>query len=316
LGFEIPNKYVAIFCAGNGLFHIGRKNTCGYNFIVAFKEHKYVEGVNMTACAYDWRQLPTEEWAEKCRGYIEKMVKTSGKKAIFIGHSMGGPYSYYVLRTAPSGWVEKYIHRYITPSPAWLGAPAGFVSVFNGLSNEFPPALGDYFAPMARNIPALWFLFPWSDAYKDIPAVKTPKNTYYWNEIVKILTMLGIEQADLKLKSVLDVFSRLNSYEEMPNVPMITTFATDLKTAYTYVFKEELTKQDPMGKWMQPKEELYGAGDATVPDFSLKYATDKWMKKYPHRNITYVDASGIDHSNIVLTDKFFNMILDEAFHDY
>jgi len=286
-----------------------------HKFIVAFKDHGYVDGVNMTACGYDWRQLPSEEWAKKCRGYIEKMVESTGKKAIFIGHSLGGPYSYYVLRTAPAGWAEKYIHKYITPSPAWVGSPTAFVSLFNGLGSMLPSIISEQFAPLARNIPAIWFLFPWSEAYKGTPAVITPHNTYSWDQVAEVLTILGLENTDLKLKSARDVLSQFNNYEEMPNVPMITTFSTDIDTTYTLVFEEDLKKQDPVGDWKHPTK-VHGAGDDTVPEFSLKYVTDKWMNKYPDRNITYVRLSEIGHTNIVQKDVFINLVLHEAFNDF
>ena len=44
--------------------------------------------------------------------------------------------------------------------------------------------------------------------------------------------------------------------------------------------------------------------------------TDKWMKKYPDRNITYVRLSEVDHTTIVSSDVFINLVLDEAFNDY
>jgi len=286
-----------------------------HKFIVALEDHGYMDGVNMTACGYDWRKLPDQEWANKCRGYIEKMVQSTGKKAIFIGHSMGGPYSYYVLRTAPAGWVEKYIYKYITPSPAWMGAPRALDAMFSGLGHLLPSVLSDLFAPLARSIPAIWFLLPWSEAFDGIAAVKTPANTYSWREVTKILSLEGLDQADAKMKYVRDVFDSFNNYEEMPNVPMITTFATDMDTLYTLVFKEELSKQDPEGDWKHP-DQLHGAGDDTVPESSLKYVTDKWMKKYPDRNITFVRLSEVDHTTIVTSDEFIKLTLDEAFNDY
>jgi len=286
-----------------------------HQFIKTFEGLGYKDGINITGCGYDWRHLPTQEWAKKCRGYIEKMVESSGKKAIFIGHSMGGPYSYYVLQTAPKGWCEKYIHKYITPSPAWMGAPRALDAMFTGLGNMIPEVLSNLFAPLSRSIGAVWFLLPWSDAFKGIVGVKTPQNSYSYDEVVKVLTIMGINDADVKYKSSRAAFAPFNDYEEMPNVDVITTFGTDLETMHTLVFKEELSKHDPEGDWKHP-DHLNGPGDGTVPQVSLEYATNKWMKKYPDRNITYVKVTNTDHHQIVMDAPFSELVLNEAFNDY
>jgi len=287
-----------------------------HNFINTFEDHGYKDGVNMTACGYDWRHAPSEEWAKKCRGYIENMVNSCGKKAILIGHSMGGPYSYYLLQTAPAGWVEKYIHKYITASPAWMGAPRALDAMFTGLGSYVPSVIANIFATVARTISGLWILLPWSDAFGNTPIVMTPQNTYTCDDVVKVLTTVGLSDVDLKYKSARAVFTSFNNYEEMPDVPMITTFSTDLDTELTLVFGEELSKHDPNEDWKHPKSYLHGAGDGTVPELSLSYATNKWMKKYPDRNITYYKVSQINHQQIARGPEFIQLVLDEAFNDY
>jgi len=287
-----------------------------HNFINTFKEHGYQDGVNMTACGYDWRHVPSAEWASRCRGYIEKMVESSGKKAILIGHSMGGPFSYYLLRTAPSGWVEKYIYKYITASPAWMGAPRALDAMFTGIGNYVPSVIGNIFASVARTISGVWILLPWKDAFKDEPIAMTPENSYTCDDIVKILTLMGLPDVDPKYKSARATFSSFNNYDEMPNVPMITSFSTDIDTYHTLVFAEEFSQSDPEGDWKHPKSYLGGSGDGTVPELSLAYATNKWMMKYPDRNITYHKLSGLNHQRIVMEPEFINMVLNEAFNDY
>jgi len=285
------------------------------NFKEAFENLGYQDGVNMTACGYDWRHTPSEEWAAKCRGYIEKMVESSGKKAILIGHSMGGPYSYYLLRSAPSGWVEKYIHKYITASPAWMGATRALDAMFTGVGHMLPAVLSDLFAPLARTIAGLWFLLPWKDAYQDIPIVKTPNNSYTSDDMVKVLTLQGLADVDLKYKSARSIFTKFNNFDMLPNIPVITSYGTDLDTMHTLVFDEELTPHDPDADWKHP-DHLYGSGDGTVPEISLSYATNKWKKLYPDRNITYFKVVNTSHIDIVTHEPFINMVINEAFNDY
>jgi len=287
-----------------------------HNFITAFEEHGYQDGINMTGCGYDWRHLPTPEWANKCRGFIEKMVQSSGKKAILIGHSMGGPYSYYLLRTAPDGWVEKYIFKYVTASPAWMGAPRALDAMFSGLGPFVPSVIGNLFAPLSRSIAGVWFLLPWTDAFKGVPAVNTPKNSYSYDEMPKILDLLGLPDPYLKYDSTRAVFNPFNNYDFMPNIPMITVYATDLDTIHTLVFNEELSKHDPEADWEHPDGYIHGPGDGTVPEVSMNYVRDKWMKMYPDRNITYVRLHGADHHHVILDPPFTNLLLDEAFNDY
>ena len=285
------------------------------SFINAFEERGYQDGVNMTACGYDWRHVPGEEWAKKCRGYIEKMVESSGKKAILVATSMGALNSYFLLRSAPEGWVEKYIFKYITPSPAWMGAPRAVDAMFTGVGDYVPSIIGNIFASLARTIPGVWFLLPWCDAFTDVPIAKTPEKTYFCDDVPNILAAQGIVDANLKYKYTRAAFSAYNNFDWMPNVPMITMYSTDLDTINTLVFNQELSHHDPDGDWQHP-DYVRGPGDGTVPEVSLSYATNKWRKMYPERNITYVKLSKINHQEIVTKPEFINLMLDEAFHNY
>jgi len=287
-----------------------------HDTLVTLKNLGYQDGVNLTACGYDWRLKPTEEWAVKCRGFIEKMVESSGKKAILLSHSMGGPYSYYVLRTAPSGWAEKYIHKYITACPPWMGATAALDATFTGIGHDVPEIINYLFAPLTRFFAGLWYLFPWKEAYKDTPVVKTPSKTYYSDDVPEFLAEKGLSDTELKFKSSRSVFTAFNGYDMMPNVDVITTFPRTRKTRTTLVFNEEPKKQGPEDSWKHPDDYLYGVGDGTVPDFSLTYATDKWMQMYPDRNITYFEVWNTTHSDIITHEPFVKMLIDEAFNDY
>lgn len=284
--------------------------------IKALEARGFQDGVNMSACGYDWRHLPTPEWANKCRGYIERMVKSSGKKAILIGHSMGGPFSYYVLKTAPEGWVSKYIHKYVTAAPAWMGAPRALDALFTGLGDRLPSVLGDLFAPLSRSIPGVWFLFPWDAAFNGIPAVKTPGNTYSYKDVPKILNISGLQDTQRKYDSAREIFAKFNNYEWMPEVPVISVYGVGRATMMTLIFKDELKQHAPEEDWKHPSDYNKAAGDGTVPDISAGFVTNNWMKKYPDRNITIVKTDDTTHQKIVMEEPFIGIIVNEVFHDY
>jgi len=91
-----------------------------------FVKQGYTRGKDVFASAYDWTELPSDEWINKTKRLIEDAFNNNAeRKVVIIAHSMGGPFSYYFLRRvheSDGDWVKKYIHMYVPIAPAWGGA--------------------------------------------------------------------------------------------------------------------------------------------------------------------------------------------------
>jgi len=91
-----------------------------------FVKEGYIRGKDVFASAYDWTELPSDEWINDTKRLIEDAYYNNAEsKVVIIAHSMGGPFSYYFLRKVHESdgeWIKKFIHMYIPIAPAWGGA--------------------------------------------------------------------------------------------------------------------------------------------------------------------------------------------------
>lgn len=86
---------------------------------------------NMHMACYDWRLSyraleRRDRYFTRLRASIETLVKTSGQKAVIVGHSMGANVVYYFLqwvtRMAGPAWVASHVHAFVPLGGAMLGA--------------------------------------------------------------------------------------------------------------------------------------------------------------------------------------------------
>ncbi len=54
---------------------------------------------------------------------VEDTYELNGQtKVVMIGHSMGNPYTLYMLNHQPQAWKDKYVHTFISLAAPWGGA--------------------------------------------------------------------------------------------------------------------------------------------------------------------------------------------------
>ncbi|KAI3646840.1 hypothetical protein MP228_009768 [Amoeboaphelidium protococcarum] len=99
---------------------------------------------NLHVAAYDWRlSFPNLEkrdaYFSKMKLNIELSLKTTGRKAVLISHSMGGLVAHYFLKWVESRhggkgklWVDKHIHAHVSIATPYLGVPKSVSTVLSG----------------------------------------------------------------------------------------------------------------------------------------------------------------------------------------
>lgn len=110
------------------------------------------DGSNMDMVSYDWRlSYPALEERDghfsKFKSKIESFVRHSGEKAVLVGHSMGGPKTFFFLvwvgRPKEEGgggggpdWVDKHIHAFVNLAGPMLGLPKAASALLSGDMKE------------------------------------------------------------------------------------------------------------------------------------------------------------------------------------
>jgi len=287
------------------------KNVIPYyhDMIQALENVGYIDGVNMAGGGYQWYDVPTEEWAHKIMDLIEDMYsKNNNNPVVVVSHSMGAPFSYFMLQTAGDAWVKQHIHKLIYVAPAWMGSPKALNFMFDGIDYKIPIA-GKALAPLSRHVPTVWMLLPWADAYKGKIMATSPSKNYTYDMIEDLLNDIGAQDVEAKLKTTMGVFNKYNNYENPPPVPVITYMGRNVDTLSTLVFKKDIVKSDPEGTWTDDSV-LYGDGDGTVPAESLRYPTDKWASKGADVETHYIDKA--EHVKILYNQDLINAVIAEA----
>jgi len=319
-------------------------------------KYGYEDGENLISAGYNWMALPSDEWIENTRIRIETMVnKTDGKeKAVIIGHSMGCPFSYYFLMKMGDDWIKKYIHMYIPTAPAWMGAlpPLSilFLSYYSRadfkrmdsvledfLSYFFDPNIYDILTnPLVfpviktalitamaslgsklRNIPTLWLLLPWKDAFpSDMILAYTPSKNYTFSELETLLRDKGFENYMQKLKSTQGLFSQWNNYDKVPPVPVKVFYGKNQPTIIGLNFSQDFktfSTREPFESSDVTMSSTKSYGDGTVPLESLRYVSDKWKKK--GADVEVFEDDEATHLGILQIDDIVQEIISQFCDD-
>jgi len=280
-----------------------------HDMIEALKKVGYIDGVNMVGGGYLWHEVPTDEWAHRLMSLVEDMYSKNGNTpVIMVCHSMGAPFSYFMLQTAGDEWIKKYIHKLIYVAPAWMGSLNALNFMFDGFDHAIPIA-GKVLAPLSRHIPTVWMLLPWADAFKGDTMATSPSKNYTFDMLAELLKDIGADYVDEKLESTMGIYSKYNNYAKPPPVPVITHLGTGLKTVESIYFKKDLKPCDPDGTWTEDGRN-YGDGDGTVPIKSLKYPTEKWAAMGVDVKTYYHD--GGEHVKMLYDPDIIQSVVDEA----
>jgi len=223
---------------------------------------------------------------------------------------MGGPFTYYLLKTLGDEWTRTFVKKVIFVAPAFMGSPKAIDAMFNGVECTLPINT-DFLGPLARHLPTAWMLFPWATAFGDGNDIfaTTPHKVYTFKQINELLKDVGMTDADLMLNETRKMIDKWNEYSEPLPVPVITHLGTGMQTTKSLSFNQDLFHQDPDGKWPHSGHG-YCDGDGTVPLVSSSYPTIKWKRM--GRDVQTFFHPGAEHLAILKTNEVINNVINEA----
>jgi len=241
-------------------------------------EMGYEDNKTFFVAGYDWSLPPTQKWIKDTKELIEKAVSLTGKKAILMSHSMGGPFTYIFLMSQTLEWRNHYIYRYIPVSPVFSGAEilpfAMITNNFLSISVIFK-SLGSVF----RHLPAAYFISPNVKYAKDKIIAYVGSTPYTSSNISIILEKVGVKDAQKKLEALQKPLNDLN-YEH-PGIPVTVAYSTGKSRSIDYFV---WNKEEDVGV-LEPFPHTT-EGDVLVSYESLTYALRLWQKDPKYGDIT------------------------------
>ena len=280
-----------------------------------FKKHMqalgYTDGVDLVSAGYDWRLPPDAAWMAATRALVERVVATTGRKAVLVAHSMGCPYTYAFLMSQPREWVAGHIDSFVAAAGPWAGTAKAVNSFFVGFA-DYVPIAGYPYAPLARNLVSTWLLLPRTNAFGAYTLLATtPSRNYTYADVARLLDDSGMDHTAAKLAVGWDIFTRWSPNYTIPlGVPTVCLAGSDLATPGTIVFTKDIVRGTPNGKWTHSKTSVPIDGDGTVPLVSAEYACRQWASV--GGNTTSLTLSGAGHLGMVKDTRFFRVVTDLA----
>ena len=92
-------------------------------------------------------------------------------------------------------------------------------------------------------------------------------------------------------------------------MPVVTFVGTGHSTTLRLTFKKPVEPCDPDGTWTSGSR-VNGNGDGTVPEASLRHATDRWAAQGADVRTVVVNKGG--HLEMLRTPSIVNEIVAEA----
>ena len=279
--------------------------------LLKFKKHMqslgYVDGVDLLSAGYDWRQVPSAEWMDETASLIERAVKTTGRKVVLVGHSMGCPFTYAFLKSLKREWAERNIDSFVAVAGPWAGAYKAANAFFVGFA-DYVPIAGYAYASLVRHMASVWLLLPRAQGLGANELLATTPSRNYTNaELEKLLSDAGMDHTAEKLAASSAIFTKWSSdYSEPLNVPVVCLAGTGKSTPGTLVFDKDIERGTPDGGWTHSKTTLTIDGDGTVPLAPTRYACDQWAKH--GGNATTVLLDGAEHLSVLKDARFFDEV--------
>lgn len=235
---------------------------------------------------YDWRLAGDAHTKEKngVGGYyaqlqttIEESVKSTGKKAVVLSHSLGCPTMLYFFHHYVSEeWRAANIKGWVAVSGPWLGSTMQANAYLGGYTMGMPSWLlpHDYVKKVQVNATSGVWLSPHSLAFGDAPIVTTPTHNYTAADIPKLISMVGEEAGGAQTIALHKKFANdLTTIQRPPvNVPVLNWYSTGVKTSERYEYDREITE----GFNRAPKKIHYGDGDGIVNHISALVVEHRW----------------------------------------
>ena len=268
-----------------------------------FLQLGYTKQKDLFGLPYDWRygllQKPAI-WQEIIE-MVERAVEANGKKAIFVGHSMGCFMIHQLLTNKTTAeWRKKYVESVLLVAPSFTGAGLAAFSLYTKLLpkpmhllGEFPDVLG-YLGGMDMHLPN-------QEPHKDTVVFKGPNGQIATGaNFTKLLREQKVlEDGGQKL---LDLY--VPFFEKAPE-------ALDVPAAIVYNSALETPSGLDASRGGTPVY-LPGRGDLVVNADGIEHVCEHWNKS----SVVCVDTRGssIDgnHLTVIYDTKVLDFVVNHA----
>ncbi|KAF0928930.1 hypothetical protein E2562_011026 [Oryza meyeriana var. granulata] len=243
----------------------------------------YHDGDNMHGAPYDIRYaapIPgqTSQVYSRYLKELMELVETASmkhhKKAIILGHSLGGMVALEFVRNAPLAWRNKYIKHLILIAPT---LSSGFVAPLTNLASGpegwfyVPEATSLSLRPTWRSFELSIVNFPSPKVYGHKPIVITKQRNYSAYDVEDFLTAVGFSDGIEPFRR--RTLAKMN-YFKAPMVPLTCINGMGIRTPRQAVYWD--------GNFDVLPDIVYGDGDGEINLVSM-LAFDKEMCRQPRQ---------------------------------
>nr|XP_039249958.1 phospholipase A2 group XV-like [Styela clava] len=261
----------------------------------------YKRGDDLKGAPYDWRITPSQS-----TGFLQNLTKLIennyyehfNRKVVLIGHSMGNMFTYYMLRTKPQEWKDKFIDSFISISSPYIGSVKAVKAITSGETEGHDFALPKLKLRTAtRTFSSSYFLLPRPKFWpKDkLHVVDTLIKNYTVFEYKALFERIGCKNC----YEIWDKYGTELGDMGPPNVPVHCVYSSQIPTPELLIYDPDLFPDGtPVLKT--------GDGDGTVNVFSSSYCL-KW-KKSQKQPVYEVYLPGNTHVEILNNATLHNYI--------
>lgn len=265
-----------------------------HRIIKHLKKAGFVEGETLFGAPYDWRRFPHAEWMNATVALIESAVNSTGRRAVVVSHSMGGPYTYELLMSKPQAWRNKYIEHWIPISPVLSGTPLAIYAMLARSLPILPKYLSDI-ATIATNAEEQYYLLPKRQyGNGNETFIKTNKRRYTQEDFPELLERIGVKHGPTLVKKAQAFVDSTGLKHPGVRVSVLVSKGLPTIEAGSYLFDSDLGKTTPIP--------IFGDGDGVVTTTGLTQVAKAWMADPLMGNMTQlktIKALGVNHLSIL-----------------
>lgn len=265
-----------------------------HRIIKHLKKAGFVEGETLFGAPYDWRRFPHTEWFDATSALIEAAVNSTGKRAIIVSHSMGGPYTYELLMSKSPAWRAKYIGHWIPISPVLSGTPLAIYAMLARSVPILPQYLSDI-AAIATSVEEQYYLLPKAQyGSGNETFVKTNKRAYTQDDFPELLERLGVPHGPALVRKAQKFVDKTGLRHPGVRVSFLVSKGLPTVKGGKYLLDGNVGKTTPIP--------VFGDGDGVVTTTGLTQVAQKWMADPLMGNMTQmkvVKGLGVNHLSIL-----------------
>lgn len=257
---------------------------------IGYRENETLFGAN-----YDFRKIGSVSEIEDWCSNLTNLIRSSGRRAVIIGHDLGSVVANYFLVTSSGAFKKQYIKSFISVSGSFGGCPKAVRTIFS--NNSF------------KNFSGLSLMLPSPSVYGVQPIMKLNELAYNSNSLINLL--------DDETRAIYDISNEVRNVSmQAPNVPVYLVLGDSMKTESFYKYNGSLLNRPvlerPFYRMNLPESTLYSyeskyVGDGTMPKFALEYPMN-WTKAQQDP-IHYEFFNSADHNKILSMKEPIKYIL-------